>query len=127
MNLRLFQFRYSAERDLVDLYLKVSIGATGAPTIVLGKGITSITRNSAGKYTILLKGNANKLMDVSCMPLIASAGAAAPMVVVDSEQVANVTTPQLVLQMRAIDNTTATDPASGEVLMIKITLRNAST
>lgn len=127
MNLQLFQFRYSAERDLVDLYLKVSIGATGAPTIVLGKGITSITRNSAGNYTILLKGNANKLMDMSCSQIVAAAGAAAPMVVVASEQVSSTSAPSLILQMRAIDNTTATDPASGEVLMIKITLRNAST
>lgn len=54
MNRWLNQFRYSLEKKMVDVYLKAAIGATGAITLDApnSKGITSVVRNSAGKYTI---------------------------------------------------------------------------
>lgn len=51
---RNFNRKQALEREVKDLYLEVSFGATGAPTIVSGVGITSITRNDAGDYTIVL-------------------------------------------------------------------------
>lgn len=54
MNRWLNQFRYSLEKKMVDVYLKAAIGATGAITLdaANSKGIASVVRNSAGKYTI---------------------------------------------------------------------------
>jgi hypothetical protein len=129
-NARLFQFRYSHERDLVDVMLKVSIGAAGAPTIVNGKGVTSITRNSTGKYTIVLKDNYNVLMAAQVQTICPAPGPAAPQASITSETVT--TTRTVVLQMAsatAAGDTTlvAKDPASGDVLMIHLTMRNAST
>lgn len=124
-NDRLFQFQYSYERDLVDVLLKVSIGSSGAPTIVLGKGVTSITRNSAGKYTIVLKSNFNKLMDMDMVSISETSAPAAPMMNIVSEDVAG-TTKAIVIQLRDIA-AAAADPASGEVLMLRMKLRNAST
>lgn len=48
--------RGALEQGLIDLYCTVSFGATGAPTLdtTNSKGIKSITRDSAGDYTILL-------------------------------------------------------------------------
>lgn len=122
---RLFQFRYSYERDLVDIQAKISIGASGAPTLTLAKGIVSMTRNSAGNYTIKLKDQFNKLMDVKVSFISGSSAPAAPLVNVVSEQVNNAT-PSLIIQCRDIA-AAAADPASGEVMLLHIQCRNAST
>lgn len=123
-----FQFRYSYERDVTDIMLKVNIGASGAPTIASGnaKGVTSITRNSAGNYTILLQQPYNRLLDCSSQSISGSSAQAAPMCTIVSEAVATAAAPTVRLQYRAIDNSTATDPANGEVLLIHITVRNSS-
>lgn len=120
-----FQFRYSFERDMVEMYLKVSFAAAGAPTIVNGKGIQSIVRNSAGNYTILLVKNYNLLLDADHMQISSAAPAATEMRVI-SEQVNNVSSPSLIVQFSTAAGA-ATDPASGEVAMIRLACRNAST
>ncbi len=123
-----FQFRYSYERDVYEIFAKVNIGASGAPTISNGnaKGITSITQNSTGKYTILLESSYNRLLDVNVQSISGTSAQAAPMCTIVSEAVATAAAPTVVLQFRAIDNSTATDPASGEVLLIRIAVRNSS-
>lgn len=124
MNRRTFQFRYSFERDVCEYFLKVTIGSTGAPTLSTGKGVTSITRTSAGLYVITLQDTSNSLMGVT-NTFLSSGAPASPMFNVVSEAVN--TTGVITVQYRAIDNSTATDPASGEVLLLKIAVRNAST
>ena len=126
MNRRLFQFRYSFEREVVEYFAVVTIGATGAPTLTIGKGITSITRNSAGQYTIRLQDASAKLLSCSVMFDSGTSAAAAPMVVVEGEDVEDIVTPEVILQCRAIDNSTATDPADGERMLIKLAVRNSS-
>lgn len=124
---RFFQFRYSLQRDIVDLTCKAAIGASGAPTISTtdAKGIASIARNSAGKYTILLQDSYAALMSASAIVLNATASAA-PMVQLISEQVSNSTTPQVVVQF--LDPAgAAADPDSGATIMVHLMLRNAST
>lgn len=123
-NRRMNQFRYSMEYNVVDLFAVVTIGGTGAPTLTIGGGITSISRTSAGLYVITLTDQYNKLLHVSNQAVTSTSAQAAPLMTVVSETVA--TTKIITIQFRAIDNTTATDPASGEVLLIKISLRNSS-
>lgn len=123
-NSRLFQFAYSYERDLVRIPLKITIGATGAPTITNGKGLTSITRNAAGKYTLVLKDVYNLLMGVDAVFISSTSAPAAPAVNIVSETVNSTKT--VVIQCRDIA-AAATDPASGEVMMLEIVCRNAST
>ena len=120
---RRFQFTYSYERDLVRLPLKISIGSSGAPTISNGKGLVSITRNSAGNYTLQLKDMFNVLMHVG-MSIQSSSAPAAPIMHVVSETVNSTKT--IVIQCRDAAGV-ATDPASGEKLMIEVVARNAST
>ncbi len=43
------------EAVVVELYFKIAIGATGAPTITRGKGLTSIVRSAAGEYNLVLE------------------------------------------------------------------------
>lgn len=123
-NGRLFQFRYSYERDLSDIMLKVSIGASGAPTIVNGKGVTSIVRNSAGNYSITLKDMHNVLMSTQTSFNSGASAPAAPLVNVQSETVNS--TKIVRIQCRDIA-AAAADPASGEIMMIHLTVRDAST
>lgn len=126
MSSRLFQFRYSYERDLVDIQAKVTIGSSGAPTLTLAKGIVSITHNSTGNYTIVLKDNYYLLTDVKASFISGSSAPAAPIVNVVSEQVNNNSSPSLIIQCRNLSGS-ATDPASGEVMLLHIQLRSAST
>lgn len=119
---RLFQFRYSYERDIVEIYLKASIGASGAPTLVASKGVTSIVRNSTGNYTITLKDKHYLFLDADYRVQNATAPAAPGMYIV-SESVNG--TKQVVVQLNSAG--TAADPDSGSTIMIRLAVRDAST
>jgi hypothetical protein len=123
-NRLLNQFRYSFEPQVVEIFAVVTIGASGAPTLSRGKGISSITRNSAGQYTILLQDVYQQLLDCSVSIDSGTSAAAAPMWVVEDETVSS--TKNVILQFRAIDNSTVTDPADGEILRIRMSMRNSS-
>lgn len=123
----LFQFDYFYERDVVNVIAKITIGATGAPTLTQAKGIASITRNSAGNYTVALKDRAYLFLGMSCNFLVAAAAApAAPIVTVVSETV-NSSSPAVVIQCFDADTPAATDPAEGEIMLLQLQVRLAST
>jgi hypothetical protein len=126
-NRQLFQFRYSYERDLVDIYVEVLIGASGAVTSFVGKGVSSVVKETgAGLYTINLQDNFNKLMDMSYSVQNATGISAAPIMGIDVNSIDSNTAPLITVQL--VDETlTAANPASGDVLRFKITARNAST
>ena len=126
-NRMFFQFRLSAQRDVVDLSLKAAIGASGAPTLSTtdAKAIRSITRNSAGKYTIALSDNYAALMAASIVVLNATA-TASPCSQLISEQVSSATAPQVVIQLLDAAGVAA-DPDNGATLLVSLMLRNAST
>lgn len=124
-NRRMFQFRYSLERDIVELFAKVAIGGTGAPTLSLGKGIASISRVSAGIYDITLQDNFNVFLGCDVNFIASSGSPAAPDVSVTSEAVS--TTKVIRIQCNDADTPAATDPGSGETMLMRITLRNSST
>lgn len=79
MNRMYKQFRLGLENRVVDLYCVAAIGATGAPTInaSLSKGVTSITRNSTGRYTIVLDDNYIDLLQVTEFRILAAGAPAA--------------------------------------------------
>lgn len=120
-----FQFRYSYERDLADIQAKITIGAAGAPTLTLAKGIASMTRNSAGNYTIVLQERFYLLTDMKVSFLSGASAPAAPLVNLVSEQVNNAS-PSLIIQCRDVA-AAAADPAAAEVMLLHIQCRSAST
>ena len=126
-NRRMFQFRYSVQRDIVDLTLKASIAAAGVPTLSTtdAKGIASITRLAAGQYRISLQDNYQALMAAQIVVLNATASAA-PLSQLISEQVISVTAPQVVIQLLDAAGVAA-DPDDGATLLVHLMLRNAST
>ena len=132
-NRRLFQFQYSYERDLVDIYANVTIGAAGAPTLQSNaKGVSSITRNSAGDYSIALTDNFNKLMSLRAVSQNATGIIAAGSIGIKTDSVNSATAPLVRVVFSgptAAGNTAliATDPAVGDIIRFHIVLRNAST
>ena len=117
------QFHNSFVPNLACLYLKAAIGASGAPTInaLQSMGIDSISRVSAGKYLITLNKKYQGLRMVkSCF--IASGGAAAPDLAVDTDAVRASGTLTVVTQAGGV----STDPAPGEIMLIEIMLKDSS-
>lgn len=115
----------SIDQAPVALFMRVTIGATGAPTLdaVNSKGIKSIVRNSAGKYTITLSDNYFRYLGFDPAMLVASGLPAAPVIAVVSQAV-SAATPTIVIQCSV--GGVATDPASGEELEAVIFLKNSS-
>lgn len=124
-NRRLNQFAYSYERDLVTICATVTIAAAGVPTLVLGKGVKSVTRNSAGDYSIALQDSFNSLLAVDVQMQNATGIAASPNVGIKTDSVNSATAP--LVRIVCSTGGAATDPASGDKLFIQIVCRNAST
>ena len=118
-----FQFHNSFVPNLTCLYLKATIGALGAPTLVAASsvGIDSISRTSAGNYLITLNKKYQSLrMAKSCF--IASGGAAAPDLSVDTDSVRTAGTLIVVTQTGGV----STDPGNGETMLLEIMLKDSS-
>jgi hypothetical protein len=119
-NRRLNQFRYAFEAAVNDIFMDVTFGSSGAPTIARGKGVTSIVRNSAGDYTITLQDNYNGLSMIKHTFINATAPASPSMYVKTNSITSG--------SVRIVFNSagTATDPASGERVLIQISGRNST-
>lgn len=122
-NSRLFQFRYSYQRDIVDIFSRISFAAAGVPTMISGKGLLSVTRISAGHYRLALKDNFFRLEMLKHVFLDSSAPASPSMyILVDNS--ASQTNPVIDIVFNVAG--TATDPASGDIVMLQISLCTAS-
>lgn len=123
----------------MDLFARVTFGSTGAPTLVAAqsKGIKSITRNSAGLYTIVFGNSAALVNPLDTFPKLlmvkhmfdesANSGTAplAPFMylVANSTATAGTASAQIVF-----NNTSqaATDPASTEAVLLQFSFRNST-
>lgn len=108
------------EKEVKHLYAEVAIGGTGAPTLTSGLGITSISRVSAGKYLVTLNDKYVRLMSASAI-VLKTAGEDIT-VQLSAQDVAGAKTVTFLCKTAA----TATDPASGDVLFIRIDLKNST-
>lgn len=119
---RTFNRRQALEREVKDLYAKVTIGASGAPTLVAASsvGIASIARNSAGNYTLTLQDKYVALkffqvtfLDDNTQDLKAQ---------VHTDSIASAAT----IQFLTLTAASATDPQSGQTMLIKLELKNST-
>jgi hypothetical protein len=128
---RAFHNSYRAlELEVVHLYAKVTIGGTGAPTLVTAssKGVASVVRNSAGEYKVTLSDKYSALLWGSASILTTTGSDPATVGVVARLEVDSVTaaTPYVQFQCYALDDGAAADPASGATFLIKLELKNTS-
>lgn len=120
------EFSYRLEKGVVTLYSDVTIAAAGAPTLVSGKnkGIKSISRVSAGDYLITLQDSYVRLLMVD-FGFIKATVPAAPSMSIKASSVTSNTAPTIEVVFYNSAGT-ATDPASGEELVLEIMLSNSS-
>lgn len=119
----------SLEVSVVELFGSITIGATGAVSAQSGKGIGTITRTSAGLYSIpltdtyssFLWGGITLLDSASSDP--STVGTASRF---KSQAVSSGTAPLVTIQMYASDDGAAADPASGAVIYFTLKLKNSS-
>lgn len=123
-NRTLYQFQYAYEANPVDIFMKVNIGASGAPTLVTNqnKGIASIVRNSAGNYSVTLTDKFNRMLGFQRQTIVASGVPAAPSSYVVSETLSTTR----IINFVCLNGATPTDPASGEVLLCHIIAKNST-
>lgn len=117
---RNYNRKQALEKEVKELYAQVSIGASGAPTLVKAWGTTSITRNSAGLYTVLLDDKYTRLMDLHVIQKVTSAENLVFQLVAESVNSAKT------VQFRCCASGVATDPSSGSTLFITLNLKNSS-
>lgn len=121
----------SMETLPVKLYAVVTIGSTGAPTLTKGRGISTITRTSAGLYVLTIRGSGfPTLLGVASTFLVASGSPAAPVLALVSSTVGTANPNVITFQTSAPSGSSgalvATDPASGEVLYMELTFNNST-
>jgi hypothetical protein len=126
MNRLYTQFQYSLEKRVVNLWMKAAIGSTGAPTIsaAASKGVTSIARNSAGKYTITLDDKYVDLLGLRhSLEFSSGDPSAAGGVVLRSQAVSTAKT----IVVEFLDETgAAVELSNGVVLRMKFELKASS-
>ena len=131
------QFQGVLEKGLVTLYANIPIGATGAVGTLdksKNQGISSVVRNSAGNYTISfgdsVQGSVDKyvrLMDVSSNVLLGSVSATGGVQIFSD----SASSGSIVIQFVGPTNSSTTtpiavDPDNTSVILLSITLKNAS-
>lgn len=119
---RTFNDAQALEKEVKTLFAKISIGATGAPTLVKpgSLGIESVARSAQGDYLITLEDKYPALMGVQGILLDSSAEDITFQV--KAEDVDGAKT------ISVFTNTagTATDPSNGSVILLTIHLKNTS-
>lgn len=118
------------EIDVCQLYGNFAVGATGAVGTLTAKGVTSVTRNSAGNYTILLDDNYNAVLWADAIILDATTsdpttvGVACKLVSADAQAAGG---GMVVIQFYSTATPgTVEDPRSGAVVYFKVDVRRSS-
>jgi len=119
---RNFNRKQALEKEVKEIYAKVAIGASGAPTLNASQsiGVASVSRTSAGLYVLTLQDAYMRLMDAHICVVTPSA----------EDIVSNVSAEAVATAKTVTFRTTAagvaTDPASGDTLLISLQLKNSS-
>ena len=119
---RNFNRKQALDKEIKEIYANVTIGASGAPTLVSANsvGVASISRTSAGLYVLTLQDKYMKLMHAHVQIVTPVAEDIVSNVV--SESVASAKT----VTFRCTTGGVATDPASGDSFLIALQLKNST-
>lgn len=119
---RNFNRKQALDKEVKEIYAKITIGATGAPTLVTADsiGVQSVTRSSAGVYVVTLQDKYVKLLFLSAN--IVTPTAEDVHVNMVSETVAS----SRQVTLRVCTGAVATDPANGDTLLVAFQLKNST-
>jgi len=110
--------------EVITVYAGITIGASGAPTLVAADsyGVTSITRTGAGLYTLVLRDAYNAIQFAEgCF--FADSPAEDINITFDLNG-SSATTKNILFA--TLTGATATDPSSGSKVYIKLDMRNST-
>ena len=119
---RNFGRKQALDKEIKEIYAKVTIGGSGAPTLVAASslGVASISRTSAGLYVLTLQDKYMRLNHASVAIVTPTAEDIKSHV--SAEDVASAKT----VTFRCDAAGVATDPASGDTLLVSLQLKNSS-
>ena len=108
------------EKEVKTLFAEVAIGATGAPTLTSGLGVTSIARTAAGDYTVTLDDKYTRFMWGNVVLL--ESGDEDIQVQFAAQDVSSAKTVSFICTAGA----TPADPSDGSKLYIRLDLKNTT-
>ena len=123
-----FKDLQAAEREVKRLYLKATIGASGAPTLVAADslGIKSIGRNTTGDYTVTLgtpSGGTDKYNKLLwCDGKLLDPDAEDIRVQVDTDSISSAGT----MKLLTVTGGSAADPSNGATLLMVFDVKNST-
>lgn len=119
---RNFNRKQALEKEVKEIYAKITIGASGAPTLVAARsqGVASISRTSAGLYVLTLQDKYVHFMHADFQ--VATPSAEDLMVNLVSEDVDGAKT----VTFRCTAAGVAADPASGDTVYVSLQLKNST-
>lgn len=124
MTIASFSQAFALAKEMVTLQAKVTIGASGAPTLDTtapnSTGIASIVRDSAGVYTLTLSRAYRALLGANFTFMSSSGIPAAPSVGLKSATDVTATTPVVKFTCSTAGGGAATDPGNGETMLISL-------
>ena len=114
----------SKETSVVELFCRVDVGSTGAPTLDAddSKGIASVVRNDTGDYTITLSERYNKLLMVDVMHFTDGSDVDLTWALLAHD--VSAATPTVKIGFKAA--ATPTEVPSDDDFYVRITLKNSS-
>jgi hypothetical protein len=111
----------TVEDGVTTLYVKLTVGASGAVSASSGYGLTSITKEStAGEYTILLDRKYKKLLGVN--PTVIQATTQGLSWVVGTDSIASAGSLKMAFSVDAV----ATNPSDTTIILFAITIADTS-
>ena len=117
---------HSNVRNSPTLYASFISGASGAVPSALSRsrGITSITHNGTGNYTVVFDRGANDFCDFDATnEVVSSPGVTKSSYGIVWSQALNTSAKSFTFQMCRNSDGAATDPASGDIVRFKIVLK----
>lgn len=120
------------ETDPIILWGNMTVGASGAvssSTAGNGRGISTIVRNSAGKYTLTLSDAYPSFLYADAKVLnstLSDPNTVGILSTVFSQAVSTIATPTVVIQFFDVATGAAADPANGAVVYFEIKVKNSS-
>ncbi len=122
---RNFNRKQALDKEVKEIYAKVAIGSTGAPTLDAARslGVASVARVSAGIYDVTLQDKYVALMQLSESVQLASGAPASLAVVIRSEAVDSTR----VIRVAFVDSAgAAVELDNGSTIRLKLDLKNSS-
>lgn len=117
---RNFNRKQALEKEVKELYAKLTFGGAGAVTLTEGVGIASVAKSATGDYLVTLQDAYVKILQFEGILLKSTAEDIR--VQVKAESVASAKT----VSFFTLTGASPTNPSSGAIIYLKLELKNST-